>query len=92
MLIAATGPLYLIRFSMHTQHRGADHSTKCDTGAHPHLPCTLSSAPKMLRKWVSRFDLWPYVEQYTLDVQREIMAGARGAGVVMFVGLSSLLS
>jgi hypothetical protein len=29
----------------------------------------------MLRKWVSRFDLWPYVEQYTLDVQREIMAG-----------------
>lgn len=36
------------------------------------FPC-----PQMLRKWVSRFDLWPYVEQYTLDVQREIMAGAR---------------
>lgn len=29
---------------------------------------------RVLRKWVSRFDLWPYVEQYTLDVQREIMA------------------
>lgn len=29
---------------------------------------------RVLRKWVSRFDLWPYVEQYTMDVQREIMA------------------
>eukprot|EP00775_Hariotina_reticulata_P011337 gene11337-11486_t len=29
---------------------------------------------RVLKKWVSRFDLWPYVEQYTLDVQREILA------------------
>lgn len=27
-----------------------------------------------MKKWVSRFDLWPYVERYTLDVQREILA------------------
>lgn len=44
-------------------------------------PCTLTPTPQMLRKWVSRFDLWPYLEQYTLDVQREIMAGARDCGV-----------
>jgi hypothetical protein len=37
------------------------------------MPC----AAQVLRKWVSRFDLWPYVEQYTLDVQREIMAGTQ---------------
>jgi sucrose synthase len=29
---------------------------------------------RVLKKWVSRFDLWPYVERYTLDVQREILA------------------
>jgi sucrose synthase len=28
----------------------------------------------VLKKWVSRFDLWPYVERFTLDVEREIMA------------------
>ena len=28
----------------------------------------------MLRKWVSRFDLWPYLERFTLDVQREVLA------------------
>jgi hypothetical protein len=51
---------------------------------HRHLPCLLAAhvlrrtrlATQVLRKWVSRFDLWPYVEQFTLDVQREIMAGA----------------
>jgi hypothetical protein len=29
---------------------------------------------QVLKKWVSRFDLWPYVERFTLDVEREIMA------------------
>jgi len=29
---------------------------------------------KVLRKWVSRFDLWPYLERFTLDVQREVLA------------------
>ncbi|WIA12982.1 hypothetical protein OEZ85_006594 [Tetradesmus obliquus] len=29
---------------------------------------------RVLKKWVSRFDLWPYVERFTLDVEREIMA------------------
>jgi sucrose synthase len=33
--------------------------------------CTLL---QVLKKWVSRFDLWPYVERFTLDVEREIMA------------------
>jgi hypothetical protein len=39
-------------------------------------PTELASALwlQVLKKWVSRFDLWPYVEQYTLDVQREILA------------------
>ena len=31
-----------------------------------------------LRKWVSRFDLWPYVENFTLDVERELRAELGG--------------
>eukprot|EP00775_Hariotina_reticulata_P010955 gene10955-11109_t len=37
------------------------------------VPASLLVAA-VLKKWVSRFDLWPYVESYTLDVQREILA------------------
>lgn len=29
---------------------------------------------KVLRKWVSRFDIYPYLELYAIDVQREILA------------------
>jgi hypothetical protein len=48
------------------------------TAAYPHTSsCNMPCAAQVLRKWVSRFDLWPYVEQYTLDVQREIMAGTQ---------------
>jgi hypothetical protein len=28
----------------------------------------------VLRKWVSRFDLWPYVERFALDTERELRA------------------
>ncbi len=28
----------------------------------------------MLRQWVSRFDIWPYLERFTLDVERELLA------------------
>ncbi|GBF89213.1 sucrose synthase [Raphidocelis subcapitata] len=33
---------------------------------------------KVLRKWVSRFDLWPYVERFALDVERELRAELGG--------------
>lgn len=36
------------------------------------------SAPQVLRKWVSRFDLWPYVERFALDVERELRAELGG--------------
>jgi len=55
----------------------------------PCTPCHPFIRVQVLRKWVSRFDLWPYVEQYTLDVQREIMAGERGvkcAGGLLHLG------
>ncbi len=28
--------------------------------------------------WISRFDVWPYLEQYAFDVEREVLAELRG--------------
>ncbi len=28
--------------------------------------------------WISRFDLWPYLEQFTLEVEREVLAELQG--------------
>ena len=27
---------------------------------------------RILSKWISRFDLWPYLERYTIDATREV--------------------
>jgi len=29
---------------------------------------------EMVPRWISRFDIWPYLEQFTLDVEREVLA------------------
>jgi hypothetical protein len=54
----------------------------------------------VLRKWVSRFDLWPYVERFALDCERELRAELGEApfwgieplleGLPFFVGFSGL--
>ena len=33
---------------------------------------------RVLRKWVSRFDLWPYLERFTIDATKEILAEIGG--------------
>ncbi|GAB4822774.1 hypothetical protein N2152v2_009820 [Parachlorella kessleri] len=33
---------------------------------------------RVLNKWISRFDLWPYLERYTIDATREVMAELGG--------------
>jgi hypothetical protein len=32
----------------------------------------------VLQKWVSRFDLWPYLERFTIDATKEILAEMGG--------------
>ncbi|KAI3833499.1 hypothetical protein MKW98_024498 [Papaver atlanticum] len=32
----------------------------------------------ILRKWISRFEVWPYLEQYTEDVAKELAAELKG--------------
>jgi sucrose synthase len=36
------------------------------------------SEGRILRKWVSRFDLWPYLERFTIDATKEILAELGG--------------
>ncbi|KAI3841951.1 hypothetical protein MKX03_032624, partial [Papaver bracteatum] len=32
----------------------------------------------ILRKWISRFEVWPYFEQYTEDIAKELAAELNG--------------
>jgi hypothetical protein len=46
---------------------------------------TCCACSRVLRKWVSRFDLWPYLERFTIDATKDILAevGGWGAGGVL---------
>lgn len=33
---------------------------------------------RILRKWISRFDVWPYLERFTIDSTKEILAELGG--------------
>lgn len=33
---------------------------------------------RVLNQWVSRFDLWPYLERFTIDATKEILAEMGG--------------
>ena len=33
---------------------------------------------RVLRKWISRFEVWPYLERFTIDVTKEILAELGG--------------
>ena len=35
-------------------------------------------AGEVLPRWISRFEIWPYLEQFTTEVQREVLAELRG--------------
>lgn len=37
-------------------------------------PRVTSRSGKVLQHWVSRFDVWPYLEEFTIDVARELRA------------------
>ncbi|MGM0456314.1 MAG: sucrose synthase, partial [Cyanobacteriota bacterium] len=34
--------------------------------------------PKMTQNWISRFEIWPYLETFTLDAEKEILAEFKG--------------
>jgi sucrose synthase len=34
--------------------------------------------PKMTHHWISRFEIWPYLETYAIDAERELLAEFRG--------------
>lgn len=36
------------------------------------------SCRRVLNKWISRFDLWPYLERYTIDATREVLGELGG--------------
>ena len=41
----------------------------------PAVPCARPPPrSRVLNKWVSRFDLWPYLERFTIDATKEILA------------------
>ncbi|KIY99116.1 hypothetical protein MNEG_8846 [Monoraphidium neglectum] len=42
------------------------------------IPFRDPNTGQVLRKWVSRFDLWPYVERFALDCERELRAELGG--------------
>lgn len=42
------------------------------------IPFRDPNTGQVLRKWVSRFDLWPYVERFALDTERELRAELGG--------------
>jgi sucrose synthase len=35
--------------------------------------------PKMTQNWISRFEIWPYLETFTLDAEKEILAEFKGS-------------
>lgn len=37
-----------------------------------------TSEGKVLEKWVSRFEVWPYLEQFTIDATRDLLAELGG--------------
>lgn len=37
-----------------------------------------SESGEVVPHWISRFEIWPYLEQYTLDVERELLAELGG--------------
>ena len=43
----------------------------------PPRPCTRPRR-RVLNQWVSRFDLWPYLERFTIDATKEILAEMGG--------------
>lgn len=34
--------------------------------------------PKLTQNWISRFEIWPYLETYAIDAERELLAEFRG--------------
>lgn len=38
-----------------------------------------NTAGEVLPHWISRFELWPYLERYAMDVEREILAELEGS-------------
>lgn len=43
-----------------------------------HPPGRTALCRRVLDKWVSRFDLWPYLERFTIDATKEILAEMGG--------------
>jgi sucrose synthase len=37
-----------------------------------------NTAGEIVNHWISRFDIWPYLEQFTIDVEKEILAELQG--------------
>jgi len=35
--------------------------------------------PKMTQNWISRFEIWPYLESFAIDAEKEVLAELRGA-------------
>ncbi len=34
--------------------------------------------PKMTQNWISRFEIWPYLESFAIDAEKEVLAELRG--------------
>jgi sucrose synthase len=58
--------------SAHRAHRRAPRD------AHPAGALPRSQGGEVVPHWISRFDIWPYLEQYTTDVEREVLAELQG--------------
>jgi sucrose synthase len=37
-----------------------------------------NNAGEIINHWISRFEIWPYLEQFAIDVEKEILAELRG--------------
>lgn len=44
---------------------------------------------KVLEHWLSRFDVWPYLEEFTIDVARELRAECVSGPRTVLLQLSS---
>ena len=49
----------------------------CDNGWIARVPFRKASG-EILRQWISRFEIWPYLERYAHDVEREALAQLGG--------------
>ncbi|KAK9868248.1 hypothetical protein WJX84_008916, partial [Apatococcus fuscideae] len=70
--------------------RGSSPSPRAPPATRPWNPSTAPSTPassecpsrtksgEVLQEWVSRFEVWPYLEQFTLDVSRAILEDLGG--------------